>query len=187
VATDLVIDVSPAMPAPNQAPAPVADAVTFDLGVDPLQTSAQLLANDADPDAGPNPLAAIPASGAWLVNGETAGAYTIDAAGVLQLDSGVVADGPLQRLGAGEQVTATLAYSVTDGTETVTSQADITVIGPPAKSGEYRVTKVLAPAGPVPGRGLGREIGYSRSVPPPPLPGSARVAGARSIRNHDRK
>lgn len=159
VSTDLVIDVSPAMPAPNQPPAPGADAVTFDLGVDPLQTSAQLLTNDTDPDGGPNPLAAIPASGAWQVNGETAGSYSIDAAGLLQLDSGVVADGPLQRLVAGEQATATIAYSVTDGTDTVASQVDITVLASATKSGTYGVTKVLVPSALTAGRGLGREIG----------------------------
>ncbi|CAN5391054.1 hypothetical protein BH09ACT4_BH09ACT4_15030 [soil metagenome] len=144
ISSDVAIEVITPLPAPNQPPAPVADNVTFDLGVDPLHATAALLANDDDPDGGPNALAAIPAALEWQVNGELAGTYTIDAAGTLQLDSGVVADGPLQQLGAGEQATATITYSVTDGADTVQSSVNITVIGSATKAGEYGVAKVLA-------------------------------------------
>jgi len=154
---DVKIDVAVPLPAPNQPPVPVADAVTFDLGVDPLQTMANVLANDTDPDAGPNALAVVPAAFAWQVNGELAGTYTLDAAGELVLDSGIDADGPLQRLGAGEQVTATITYDVTDGTDTVASSIEVTVIGPPTKDGEYGVNKVFAPPA-APGRELGPSI-----------------------------
>lgn len=162
--TDLVIDVSPAMPEPNVPPVPVADAVLFDLAVDPLSTTADLLANDSDPDGGPNALAALPASGAWEVGGELAGSYTIDAAGQLTLDSGVVADGPVQRLAAGEQATAAITYAVTDGTDTVAAQVEITVVGAAAiTKGVYGVTKVMSPEARglidgLEGRGLGRAL-----------------------------
>lgn len=163
VSKDFTIDV---VEATNQPPAPDSDSVTFDLGVDPLQTSAALLGNDTDPDGGPNALAAIPASGTWTVGGQTAGSYSIDAAGGLHLDSGVAADGPLQQLAPGEEATATIPYSVTDGADTVGSQIDVTVIGSGTKAGEYDVTKVFSPfaalpPGPAtqPGRGIGRGIG----------------------------
>ena len=156
VSADVAIDVAVPLPAPNQPPVPVVDAVTFDLGIDPLQTMANVLANDADPDSGPNALAVVPASFEWLVNGELAGSYTLDAAGQLVLDSGIDADGPLQRLGAGEQVTGTITYSVTDGTDTVESSIEVTAIGAPSKDGEYGVNKVFVPpAGPA------RELGPS--------------------------
>jgi hypothetical protein len=138
--------------AENLPPVPVADEVTFDLGIDPLQTTADLLANDADPDAGPNALAALPASGDWLVNDEVAGTYTIDAAGGLHLDSGVAADGPLQRLGAGMQVTGVIPYSVTDGADTVASEVTVTAIGAPLGDDEYGVLKSFVPDVPVPAR-----------------------------------
>ena len=154
VSADVSIEVVAPLPAPNQPPVAATDAVTFDMGVDPLQASAALLANDSDPDAGPNPLAAIPAAGDWQLNGELAGSYTVDAAGALHLDSGVVADGPLQKLGAGEQATATLSYSVTDGTDTVQGEITITAIGAATKAGEYDVTKVFVPPASEPGRGL---------------------------------
>ncbi|HEX7834700.1 MAG TPA: putative Ig domain-containing protein, partial [Pseudolysinimonas sp.] len=143
VSADAVIEVILPLPAPNLPPVPVADDVLFDLAVDPLQTSAGLLGNDSDPDGGPNPLSAIPASGVWTVNGETAGSFTIDAAGTLLLDSGVVADGPLQQLAAGEQVIATIPYSVTDGADTVASQVQVTVIGALPADDKYNVMKVL--------------------------------------------
>jgi hypothetical protein len=139
--------------AENLPPAPVADEVAFDLGIDPLQTSADLLANDADADAGPNVLATLPASGEWLVNDEVAGTFTIDAAGTLHLDSGVAADGPLQRLGAGMQVTGVIPYSVTDGADTVASQVTVTAIGAPLGDDEYGVLKVFVLAEPAPARG----------------------------------
>jgi VCBS repeat-containing protein len=154
VSADVAIEVFTPLPAPNQPPVPVADPVTFDLGVDPLQTSAALLANDSDPDGGPNALAAIPAAGDWQVNGALAGSYTIDSAGTLHLDSGTVADGPLQLLASGEQATATITYSVTDGTDTVQSSVNITVIGTDSKAGEYDVAKVF-----VPQTEAGRELG----------------------------
>jgi len=153
--SDVVVEVSPAMPAPNQAPVPVTDEVTFDLALDPLQTSAELLANDTDPDGGPNPLAVLPASGEWQVGGEVAGAFTIDAAGTLHLDSGVVADGPLQRLADGEQATATLTYEVTDGADTSSAQVNVTVLGASASKARYDVTKVMVPPLREPARGLG--------------------------------
>jgi VCBS repeat-containing protein len=154
VSADVAIDVVQPLPTPNQPPVPGADAVTFDLGVDPLQTSAALLGNDSDPDGGPNPLSVIPAASGWQVNGELAGSYTIDAAGTLHLDSGVVADGPLQKLGAGEQATATISYSVTDGADTVQTQITVTVIGSATKAGEYDVAKVFVPPAEEPGRTL---------------------------------
>lgn len=144
VSADVVIDVATPLPTPNQAPVAGADSVTFDLGVDPLQTSANVMGNDSDPDGGPNALAAIPADADWQVNGQTAGHYTIDSTGALHLDSGVVADGPLQQLAAGEQATGTISYSVTDGTDTVPATITVTVIGAATKAGEYNVTKVLA-------------------------------------------
>jgi VCBS repeat-containing protein len=163
VSQDFTIDV---VEASNVPPAPDADSVTFDLGVDPLQTDAALLGNDSDPDGGPNALAAIPASGTWIVGAATAGSFTIDAAGALHLDSGVDAAGPLQLLAPGEQATATIPYSVTDGADTVASQIDVTVIGSATKAGEYDVMKVFSPfasvetdPSPELGRGLGRGIG----------------------------
>jgi VCBS repeat-containing protein len=154
VSVDVSIDVVQPLPAPNQPPAPGADAVTFDLGVDPLQTSAALLTNDSDPDAGPNALSAIPAAFDWMVGGELAGSYTIDAAGTLVLNSGVVADGPLQRLAPGEEATGTITYAVTDGLDTVESQITVTVIGAAPKAGEYDVAKVFVPPATGPGRML---------------------------------
>ena len=156
VTADVTIDVAVPLPSPNQAPVPVADDVTFDLGVDPLQTTANVLANDGDPDLGPNALAVVPAAFEWVVNGELAGTYTLDATGGLVLDSGVDADGPLQRLGAGEQATGTITYAVTDGTDTVESSITVTVIGAPAKDSEYGVNKVF-----VPPTGPERELGQS--------------------------
>jgi VCBS repeat-containing protein len=92
------------------------------------------------------------------VNGETAGSFTIDAAGTLLLDSGVVADGPLQQLAAGEQVTATIPYSVTDGADTVASQVEVTVVGAAPADDMYNVMKVLASDSPTLGKAL-RGIG----------------------------
>ncbi|MGN6502513.1 MAG: putative Ig domain-containing protein [Pseudolysinimonas sp.] len=151
---DVSIDVAAALPAPNAPPVPADDAVAFDLSADPLQTTANVLANDADPDNGPNALAAIPADADWLVGGEVAGHYTLDAAGTLHLDSGVVADGPLQSLAPGQQVTATIGYEVTDGTDTVPATITVTVTGAATKAGVYNVTKVLAPPA-EPARALG--------------------------------
>jgi VCBS repeat-containing protein len=159
VSGDVVIDVSPAMPAPNQPPVPADDQVAFDMAADPLQASVDVLANDTDPDSGPNPLAVIPASGEWQVNGEVAGSYTIDAAGALVLDSGVSAEGPLQRLAAGEQAAGAIQYSVTDGADTVTAQVTITATGADASAARYDVTKVLVPPVPEPGRALGSRHG----------------------------
>ena len=162
---DLVIDVGEPLPKPNDPPEPVADAVLFDLAVDPLSTTAQLLANDTDPDDGPNPLAAMPAAAVWMVDGEVAGMYTIDAAGLLTVTSGVAADGPLQRLAPGERVTATIPYAVTDGTDQATSRAEITVIGAEPTKGVYPVTKVMVPEPLLFGYGEGRGLGRSgRSV-----------------------
>jgi VCBS repeat-containing protein len=154
VSADAVIDVITPLPAPNQPPVPAVDDVLFDLSVDPLQASAGLLGNDTDPDGGPNPLSAIPASGVWTVNGETAGSYSIDAAGTLLLDSGVVADGPLQQLGPGEQATATIPYSVTDGADTVASEVHVTVSGAAPADDKYFVTKVFVLEPATPGRAL---------------------------------
>ncbi|MEZ5190304.1 MAG: putative Ig domain-containing protein [Schumannella sp.] len=158
VSADVVIDVAVPLPEPNQPPVAGTDAVVFDLGVDPLQTTADLLANDTDPDAGPNPLAAIPAAYEWSVNGELAGTYTIDATGHLTLNSGVDADGPLQHLAPGEEATASLTYHITDGPDQAQGQIEITVIGAPA-DGEYGVTKVLQRVVPEGGRGLGAGAG----------------------------
>ena len=149
----------PDQPDPNQAPVVGGDAVTFDLGTDPLQTSANVLGNDSDPDSGPNALAAIPADGDWTVNGQVAGHYTLDSAGALHLDSGVIADGPLQSLGAGEQASGTIPYSVTDGTDTVQGTITVTAIGG-SKAGN--VTKLFVPnlaqAPAEPARELGHHI-----------------------------
>jgi VCBS repeat-containing protein len=154
---DVTIDVTVALPAPNVPPAPADDLVVFDLAADPLHASADLLGNDSDPDHGPNALSAIPADADWLIDGEVAGHYTLDAAGTLQLDSGVAADGPLQRLAPGEQVTGTIGYAVTDGTDTVEAEVTVTATGAASKAGVYNVTKVLAPLV-EPARGLGPRI-----------------------------
>lgn len=156
---DVVIEVTEPTPIPNQPPVAVDDDVLFDLGVDPLQTTAQLLDNDSDPDRGPNPLVALPSAGVWDVDGEIAGEYTIDADGNLQLTSGVVADGPLQRLAEGEELTATLTYSITDGVDSASASVNITVVGAPA-GGAYGVTKALA----LPDYGKGRGLATPHGV-----------------------
>lgn len=157
VSADVTIDIATPLPTPNQPPVAGNDAVTFDLGVDPLQTSANVLGNDNDPDGGPNALAAVPADADWMVNGQVAGHYTLDSSGALHLDSGVAADGPLQSLGAGEQVTGTISYAITDGTDTVPGSITVTAVGG-SKAGN--VTKVFVPesAQAEPARELGHHI-----------------------------
>jgi VCBS repeat-containing protein len=156
---DVAIDVVTPLPAPNTPPVPVDDEVIFDLGVDPLQATGQLLTNDADPDGAPNPLAVLPDAGPWLIDGEVAGAYTIDADGILHLDSGVDAAGPLQRLGPDEHAVAVIVYSVTDGVDTVAAEVTVTAIGAPLDDKDYDVSKAFVPVAAEPGKAFGRAIG----------------------------
>lgn len=123
-------------------PVAVNDTVTFDLRTHPGGVTAALLANDSDPDGD---VLTASGSGTWKLDGDTdvAGTFSVDADGTLHLDAGTDPVGPVQRLTSGQEATATLQYTVSDGTGSDTGTVTVQVTG--RRDG---VVKVREPAWP---------------------------------------
>lgn len=145
-------------PDPGHAPVAVGDIVLWDLGVDATTATGDVLANDTDADG--DTLSVVPASGTFMLDGDTiiAGTYLVAADGILTLTADADEFGPLPSLGDGETATVTLSYTVTDGTHS--DVGDVTVV----------VTGRLDPyyaVGPIAGVTAGTVLDLSDSTPTP--------------------
>lgn len=110
-------------------PVAVSDTVDFDLRVNATTATGDLLTNDTDADG--DALSAVPASGDFVLPGQTttAGSYTIATDGTLTLIASSDPFGPLPKLAPGDTATVTLPYQVTDGAHTSTGSVAVDVTG----------------------------------------------------------
>jgi hypothetical protein len=104
------------------------DTVAFTSNVGGV-VSANVLTNDTGPSGAT--LSVVPQSGTWSLDGQTAiaGNFSIDADGTLHLDTGTDAFGAVQSLGQHQPATATLHYTLSDGTDTTLGTISLQISG----------------------------------------------------------
>ncbi|HEY4172699.1 MAG TPA: Hint domain-containing protein [Rhodopila sp.] len=104
------------------------DTVAFTSNVGGV-VSANVLTNDTGPSG--TTLSVVPQTGTWSLDGQTAiaGNFSIDADGTLHLDTGTDAFGAVQSLGKDQPATATLHYTLSDGTDTTLGTISLQITG----------------------------------------------------------
>lgn len=117
-------------PATNSAPVANDDEVTWDLRTGPSQLIVTPLDNDTDDGLGT--LAVIPHTDDWYLDSDPstpAGTWALQADGDLVVTPSTDPFGPLALLNPGEQASATITYTITDGLLTDSGDVNLTIIG----------------------------------------------------------